>query len=195
MNRAAALSIGLLLACGPKVDDGIFDAGMTGRRPEAAGAETSADPTPPEDDEDDGTSTTTGDESSTGDPTDDPAETTTTAEDHGCPEAVGPSTFECPPGSTFWTEGTVAQCRYEDLTLPTAPSLFSYCAYFDMGYLGFGWTLTEAPDFACPPGSRYAPNATIGYCLWQDLEPPPGALATCTALTTEHWLGFQWPCP
>ena len=91
--------------------------------------------------------------------------------------------------------GVLASCTVSGLVLPEAEGLFAYCLYFEMGYLGFGWSLEGAePGYTCPAGLRYAPNDSVGYCLWEDLEPPAGAKVACEALLSEGIMGFSWTC-
>jgi hypothetical protein len=64
-----------------------------------------------------------------------------------------------------------------------------------MGYMGFGWDLAGAdPSYTCPAGMRYAPNDTIGYCLFEDIVAPAGAMADCDALLSEGRMRFTWTC-
>lgn len=123
------------------------------------------------------------------------AEGTTGPDLGACADEVGPGVYECPPHARLVVEGGAqASCLFEGLTLPDADGLFAYCLYFDMGYLGFGWDLPAAPGYACPEGMRYAPNDTIGYCLFEDLVPPAGATATCDDLLRDGVFGFTWTC-
>ncbi|MEM9453487.1 MAG: hypothetical protein AAGF11_04860 [Myxococcota bacterium] len=189
-----------MTACQAEVEDGIFDPGVGGPAP---GIPIDAMSTGPgESDTDDESGTDTDGATSDNEPTDETdgdfvdGDSTGLAALDTCPEAVGPGIYTCPEGSSFSSGDGWARCTFEDISLPTAPSLLPYCQYFDMGYLGFSWNLSDLAAHECPPEARYAPNTQTAYCLWEDIVLPSNrAEAECSGLVATGSFGFRWPCP
>ena len=105
--------------------------------------------------------------------------------------------FGCPAGAVFRLDGEIGRCLWEGIELPVASDVRPYCSYFDRGYVGFSWRLSDATggDYRCPSGARHAPNDTLGYCLWEDFVHPGAASADCEELVSHGRIGFRWPCP
>lgn len=51
------------------------------------------------------------------------------------------ASYECPEGARLASNGAGTDfCLFEDLWLPPADDLSSYCTYLEDGYIGYSWT-------------------------------------------------------
>lgn len=94
----------------------------------------------------------------------------------------------CPTGWTYTNDGKQHRCSLF-FTAPEGTS--EYCLYSGMGYLGYSFPLPKG-EYKCPTGGRYAPS-TVGYCLWEKVAVPPGAVVDCDAAAAGR-LEFRWGC-
>lgn len=94
----------------------------------------------------------------------------------------------CPTGWTYTNDNKQHRCTLF-FTAPAGTK--EYCLYSGMGYLGYSFPLPPG-EYKCPTGARYAPS-TVGYCLWEKVAVPPGAVVDCDAAATGR-LEFRWGC-
>lgn len=57
-------------------------------------------------------------------------------------ESPATANYECPAGSRYADNGAgLGFCLFDDLWLPPADDLSSYCHYLEDGYIGYSWSL------------------------------------------------------
>lgn len=102
------------------------------------------------------------------------------------PTPTPPSPSVCPSDSDF-VPSLGGECLWSNgshgLLMPRSPR--QYCDYFDQGYFGYTWDLTEG-DHDCAGSAQKSQTATTGFCVWQDgssgVAFPPGSSADCDSL-------------
>jgi hypothetical protein len=96
--------------------------------------------------------------------------------------------YVCPEGSYKTTNGAgLGFCIFDNLSLPDAGGLTSYCHYLEDGYIGYHWDM-------CPAGARFATNgAGLNFCLFEDVALPNASDVTpyCHYLESGY-MGFHW---
>jgi hypothetical protein len=109
------------------------------------------------------------------------SDVTETVPDESCP---------CPAGFEYSPNGEGLEYCIAEPERP--PGARAYCGQFEEGYFGYYWSLSDAPDYACPEGARRTDNGDdLAFCLWEDLDVPEGAEAYCSYID-EGYFGYSW---
>jgi hypothetical protein len=101
----------------------------------------------------------------------------------------------CPAGSRYATNGSnLAFCLFEGITPPAGAT--PYCDYLHLGYIGFDWPLSSAPEYQCPASARQTTNgADLGFCLYDSSSAATWASPYCNYLGYGY-VGYSWLiCP
>lgn len=102
------------------------------------------------------------------------------------PPSPSPSPTVCPSDADF-VSSLGGECLWSNgshgLQMPRSPS--QYCDYFDQGYFGYTWDLSEG-DHDCASSAQKSQTTITGFCVWQDgsggVAFPPGSSADCDSL-------------
>ncbi len=109
-------------------------------------------------------------------------------------DTAAEETSPCPESARYTNNGEGLEfCLFEDLELPAAEDVRSYCHFVADGYMGFSWTETaETGDYSCPEGFRKSTNTRgLGYCLVDFQVPSDDVSAYCHYLDNGY-IGYSW---